>query len=353
MLLSGCVATSVGGCWFAWRGLNVSELQGRLDNANLPTLILSVAVFGLAIAVRGLRWWVLFRPDERPSKRDVNRAMLVGYLFNNILPARAGEAARVIALRRTAVQSYAEIAGTVISERLIDTLALVGLFLAATPWLPAAVVSPLALVGLCVAVGAAGLAVAAIAWLSAKKPEVLRAAGHILRVPARAHAELAQVRDGLTIVVSSPTVARSCVGLTVASWLLMGISNWILLRSLGLPVGLEGGVLIALATGIAMIIPSAPASIGVFEATTVLVLGGYPVSHTAAVSYAVALHALTVLPLILVGIWATITVPRRADTQGSTMAAETLQAGQVQPPPEVRVSRVTAGAKHPQRPLKR
>ena len=35
---------------------------------------------------------------QRPPLREVTRALLVGYFFNNILPMRAGEAARVISL---------------------------------------------------------------------------------------------------------------------------------------------------------------------------------------------------------------------------------------------------------------
>jgi hypothetical protein len=60
-----------------------------------------------------------------------------------------------------------------------------------------------------------------------------------------------------------------------------------------------------------MIVPSAPASLGVFEATTVLILRGYPVDHAAAVTYALCLHALNVVPLVAAGAIAMLTLAHR------------------------------------------
>ena len=58
---------------------------------------------------------------------------MIGYLFNNLLPARAGEAARVVALRREAGVSAARGAATVAVERVFDVASLAVLMLVATP----------------------------------------------------------------------------------------------------------------------------------------------------------------------------------------------------------------------------
>ena len=60
-------------------------------------------------------------------------SLMIGYLFNNILPARAGEAARVVALRREAGVSAARGAATVAVERVFDVASLAVLMLVATP----------------------------------------------------------------------------------------------------------------------------------------------------------------------------------------------------------------------------
>ena len=84
--------------------------------------------------------------------------MMVGYLYNNILPARAGEAARVVVLTQRSSTPPVEIVGTVVLERLYDVLAILVIFFAAEPWLPhvswfgAAAVAALVLAVLIIAV---------------------------------------------------------------------------------------------------------------------------------------------------------------------------------------------------------
>ena len=62
--------------------------------------------------------------------------MLIGLLFNAILPARAGEAARVLALWREARVSRVESLATAIAERVYDIFALLVLLFVAAPFLP-------------------------------------------------------------------------------------------------------------------------------------------------------------------------------------------------------------------------
>ena len=83
----------------------------------------------------GLRWRSLFAPPSRPSVKVITHANLIGYLFNTILPTRAGEAARVIAIRR-AGGSPAEATGKVVVEGVYDVLSLLVLLFVTTPWLP-------------------------------------------------------------------------------------------------------------------------------------------------------------------------------------------------------------------------
>ncbi len=83
--------------------------------------------------MRTERWRLLFQRDRRPPRRAVFWSLMIGYLFNNILPARAGEAARVVALRREAGVSAARGAATVAVERVFDVASLAVLMLVATP----------------------------------------------------------------------------------------------------------------------------------------------------------------------------------------------------------------------------
>jgi glycosyltransferase 2 family protein len=55
------------------------------------------------------------------------------------------------------------------------------------------------------------------------------------------------------------------------------------------------------AVGLAMIVPSSPAAVGVFEAAVVVALRAYDVPKPEALSYALVLHALNFLPYIAAG----------------------------------------------------
>ena len=121
---------------FAVRGVALDDAADALADANLWWLVPSFAVFVAGVLLRGLRWWALFEADQRPPLREVTRALLVGYFFNNILPMRAGEAARVISLHARTKTPRAETVGTVVSERVFDLLALLAILFAAYPWLP-------------------------------------------------------------------------------------------------------------------------------------------------------------------------------------------------------------------------
>ncbi|HEV2786034.1 MAG TPA: lysylphosphatidylglycerol synthase transmembrane domain-containing protein, partial [Solirubrobacteraceae bacterium] len=131
----GLVVTVV--CMYlAVRGVALPDALDALADRDLLWLAPTLPVFTLAIVMRAVRWWSLFAREQRPPLRAVTYAMLIGYFFNNILPARAGEAARVIALSRRATTSKAEAVGTAVVERLFDVLALLIVLFACYPWLP-------------------------------------------------------------------------------------------------------------------------------------------------------------------------------------------------------------------------
>jgi glycosyltransferase 2 family protein len=290
----------------ALRGVGVGRLASEATKADPIWLAAATGTFAAAIAVRAWRWWLLF-PETRPSLRATGLATLVGYLFNNLLPARAGEAARLVALRRTSDVSGGRIAGTIVGERIIDTAVLLVLFVAATPLAKGQIfsrdVEVAALVGM--ALVSAALGGLAHYWHKGRRFDGFT-------VPDRLAPHLDGLVEGLTMFSRTPATAAATVTVTAISWLLLALSNWLLLRGFDLPVSYGGALVIALATGLAMIIPSAPASLGVFEATTVLCLGGYPVTHVQAVTYAVALHAMNVIPLLMAGALAMLVVTRTA-----------------------------------------
>lgn len=302
LLWIGVAVTAVFG-YLAVRRAHLDQVWDALVHSEKAWLVPSLAVLAVAVWVRAVRWWTLYPPETRPPLRAVTRALLIGQFFNNVLPLRAGEAARVVALSRRTGVSRAATAATVIVERAYDVLALLVVLFVILPWLPEiAWLPPAAL--LFAAVGL-GLAVAA-ALLALFGARPLRFALRPLSwIPSlsgeRFEAVVLNVAAGLAGLRRS-RVALEAFALTVVSWLLIGVSFWLLLVAFDFGLSPVAGLLVVIAINLALILPSSPAALGVFEAATVVALDAYGVSPSRALSYALLAHAVNFLPFVAIGL---------------------------------------------------
>jgi uncharacterized protein (TIRG00374 family) len=118
------------------RNVRPSEVWDGLKQSDYWWAIPSIALLLVAQVVRALRWQYLFTAASRPPYRPVFEVTLLGQCFNNVLPARAGEVARIVALHRSAGTSRAETTSTVVVERLYDVVVLLALLFVFVPWFP-------------------------------------------------------------------------------------------------------------------------------------------------------------------------------------------------------------------------
>jgi uncharacterized protein (TIRG00374 family) len=296
------VALSVGFAYLAIRDVDLDSLGAALRDQRYVYLIPAGATLVVGVLLRAWRWQLLFKPGERPPFSAVLSALLIGYLFNSILPARAGELARVLALGSRPDLSRTQVLATVVLERAFDVLVLVGLLVVAAPFLP-----PVDWLTAAVALGAvAGVALVAAAVVVRRYG--VRAALVLLRPvgwlpgigPERVEGMATSFVTGLVgITVSRVTI--SALAVTLVSWLVLTCSIWLLL--LGTDFGATFGMalLILIATNLVLVLPSGPAALGAFEAAVVVVLGAYGVDRAEALSFGLVLHALNLFPYLLVG----------------------------------------------------
>jgi len=298
------LAVTVVCMYLAVRGVEIEDALDALRDSDLVWLLPALPVFSAAIVLRGVRWWALYDAEKRPPLRAVMYALLVGYFFNNILPARAGEAARVIALRSRAKRtSMAEIIATAVVERVFDMLALLLILLCAYPWLPEiSWLRNAAILGAIVTVVLAVLIVLivrydarAVHWLLSPLRRIRRP-GFAERVEAAA----INATRGL-VALRNPVIAVRGFALTVASWVVLAISYWILMEAFHLALPLDAAILVTVAINLSLVLPSSPAALGVFEAATIIALNAFDVPHAEALSYALVLHLLNLVPFLLIG----------------------------------------------------
>ena len=113
------------------------------------------------------------------------------------------------------------------------------------------------------------------------------------------HAAAAFVRGA--VALRHTWLAFGAILLTSLSWLLLALSSWVLMRSFSLDLPFGAGVLVVVAIGLSMILPSSPAAVGVFEGGDAIALRAYDVPRAEALSYALVLHVLNFLPYVAAG----------------------------------------------------
>ncbi|MDU0372220.1 lysylphosphatidylglycerol synthase transmembrane domain-containing protein [Hymenobacter endophyticus] len=112
---------------YALQGQDLSRVGQYVREANYSWLLITTVLSALGYFSRAYRWKMQIDPTgHKPRYWDVYHAMMVGYLANMVLP-RMGEVIRCSVLRRTSGVPVQVALGTVVTERVIDVLVLLGL----------------------------------------------------------------------------------------------------------------------------------------------------------------------------------------------------------------------------------
>jgi len=259
-----------------------------LRNANPAWVAATVACIVLDVVLRAFRWRGLLAPIARLRLPTVGASLLVGYLANNILPARLGELVRSHHLGDRTGVSRASVLGTVVVERVVDTGVLVAIASAAIVVLSVrGIVASAVLLGL----AATGLLIAALALalVAHRLPYADRAVAALERRPAVARAA-SRLRGGLA-VAGRPRTMAGAIGWTVVAW----ASTIVAFAAAGHAIGLEltWGQAALLAAGVSLVtaIPAGPGYVGTFELAAVEIAGAVGIAAEPAFALALLVHA--------------------------------------------------------------
>lgn len=134
-LLTG-LALSAFFLWLAFRRAPLGELWASLKNFNYAWFLLVMFFIMLSMAWRAERWRLLLGAERRLSTRRLFGPLMVGFGLNNILPARAGEILRPLALQKQDGVPFGEAIGTIVLERIFDSVTLLLMFFLALAFVP-------------------------------------------------------------------------------------------------------------------------------------------------------------------------------------------------------------------------
>ena len=152
---------------FVWF-VDLAAVGRVLQTADFPLLLLASLFLLLGLLFYAMRWRLLL--GNKPSLRQTFHASNIGHAGNIIVPARAGEAMRIVVLGRGGAVSYTEATSSFVVERLFEQLLrLLALAAAVTVGAGIELTPGSILGGMVVLVGA----FAGIQWLVRRRERVL------------------------------------------------------------------------------------------------------------------------------------------------------------------------------------
>lgn len=300
------------------RSVDLGAAWAVLRSARPEWIALLLAFVTADVTLRAVRWRVLLTPLARVRLRATLASLLVGYLANNVLPARLGEVVRSHDLGERTGLSRAAVLGTVVVERVVDTLVVVSIASLAILVLSVrGVVASAVLVGLAVT---ALLVVGVAAGIAAHRlPGAAKAARFLDRWPS-VRAVLSRLRDGLRVASSVRTLAGAVV-LSVGSWSCTVLAFAAAAQAVGIEPTMGQAALLAAGTNLATAIPAAPGYVGTFELAAVSIAVSVGIDPEAALAFAVLVHATTLILTSIGGATALVLAAGRGHHGRTTQAA--------------------------------
>jgi len=295
--------------WLAVSGLKLNEFWGAVKQANYAWLIPGIGVYFIGVWVRAWRWHFLLGPIKKIPTKTMFPITTIGYMGNNIYPARAGEVLRAVILKRKEGVSISASLATIIVERIFDGVVMLAFVFVNLPELAKLTgssgfvgnIQQAAVIGTGIFLGAL-----VVFLLAAMFPHTtMRAALWFIRfLPQRFHIRLISLSnrflDGLASL-RSPFNVLMVFFTSVIIWLLETGKYWFVMHAFDFRVSFFALMLLNGIANLATTIPSAPGYIGTWEAVTKAVLVAYLVEPEVALGYAVVLHVALWLPITLLG----------------------------------------------------
>jgi uncharacterized protein (TIRG00374 family) len=287
-----------------FRLIHLQDFKQAFATATWQYLLVVVLIQTSSLLVRGKAWQTIL--GHNVTWKQAFFGISEGYFLNNIFPLRAGEIARSVFIGKSSGLGMFHVLSTIIIERVFDVAYAVLLVLITLPmvvgvaWVKtvATTVSILVAVALVMLFLVARFRVKVSAWIE-------KLGRHWKWVAKYVVPQLEKLMDGLSALTNPVQFLLSLfwIGLAWAMWVGM---YWFLVQQILPGAPLWKGAFLSGVLSLGVAIPSAPAALGVYEASMVaalVIIGG---SESVALAYAVLQHGIQFIISAIFGIWGLI-----------------------------------------------
>jgi uncharacterized protein (TIRG00374 family) len=296
--------------YLALRGLHIEQVWDSLKTANYWWLIPGVAVYFMGVWVRAWRWHYLLRPLKSISTHKMFPIVTIGYMGNNIYPARAGEVLRAVVLKNHEGVPISASLATIFIERVFDGVVMLGFVFLNLPELARlnsdsgfiGNIRNLSIWGAVAFIGALAVFLLAAAFPATSEKIIEKVFVRFL--PERFREKVLGVtRRFLSGLESlrSPREAFMVFLTSVVIWLFETGKYWFVMHAFPFQVSFFALMLMNGIVNLATTLPSAPGYVGTFDAPGIALLTAYGVPGEIAAGYTLLLHVALWLPITALG----------------------------------------------------
>lgn len=315
LYLKGILGLSVSAflIWFVLRDVDPVEVARRISQGNPWWFLASVFVGTSGYLIRAMRWRIFLHPlHPATTLRSRFAGITVGFMVNNLLPARVGEFARAFALSRVEPVSASGAFGTLVVERFLDAFTLIALLFLATlaPGFPDSTELFAGSIGIMLkgtfwAFGA--LLVVMGFLLVLPQPTVRLAERMAVRLPGEMGPKIVAGLESFLVAMEAlrnPRLLTQGVLWSFFFWSWHAFSFWLGFKAFGVEAGFAAAVFTMAMVGFAVALPAAPGFFGTFQVGVTLALTGvYGIAETPMLAFAFGYHLGGFFPVTFIGLY--------------------------------------------------
>ena len=293
---------SVLGLYYAFNKVNISELWFYLRAANIFYIALAILLIIFSVAIRAERWQLLLEPMKKISFLPLFSSTMIGYFGNAVMPFRFGELLRAYSIGSMKKIDVSGAFGTILLERLLDMLGLVFTMLIFSWFYPfehggKSVMFFIAFSSI--------LLFSFVLWLGSKQSHFFLNLKKIsiLKAPIlqRLLVIINKIVEGITSIRDTKHVGQIIIH-TIFMWIVYFSVTYSVILATNISIDWIGVGIILISTSLALAIPAAPGGLGTYHAAAVYILTSYFfIDRVESQAFAVILHAVGFLPLLLIG----------------------------------------------------
>lgn len=300
------LAVSVFFLYLAFRRIDPNKMGQALGAVRYPFLLIALLLLFLSHWLRAKRHRYFLEPIKPISTGSLFSALMVGYMANTLLPAHLGELVRAVLIGQKERIPKVSVLATIAVERIVDVfclLILMGMTFIAYPF-----PEEIRLSGYLTFVFAAVLG-AFFLFLKKRPEKALSLVEAVSRPLSKKISDklvelLGSFRDGL-VPLQQPWHYAIVALLSVLVWacyaglFFVTLYAFDFVETYHLPW--SASLVVLVITTVSIVVPSSPGYVGTYHWLCMVALRLFGVSESPALSFAIVAHAISVLPVSLVG----------------------------------------------------